>query len=61
MERATISDNVTLAGMYEHIEIWPTGEWNKRVENDLTNYGEMLYEAADRMRAETGLGGPVNR
>jgi len=61
MERATISDNVTLAGMYEHIEIWPTSEWNKRVENDLANYGETLYEAADRMRGETGLGGPVNR
>ena len=59
MERATISDSVTLAGMYEHVEVWPTDEWNKRVENELANYGEMLYEAADRMQGEMGLVGPA--
>ena len=48
MERATISDNVTLAGMYEHIEIWPTDEWERHVTESLPSYGEMLYEASER-------------
>lgn len=59
MQRAKIADNVTLAGMFDHIEIWPADEWDKRVESELDTYGEMLYEAADRMQGEMGLGGPA--
>ena len=59
MQRATITDNVTLAGTFDHIEIWPAEEWDKRVENELDTYGEMLYELADRMQGEMGLGGPA--
>jgi len=49
MQRATISDSVTLAGKFEHIEIWPTDEWNQHVEDGLDGYGDMLYEAGDRL------------
>lgn len=59
MQRAAIADNVTLAGMFDHIEIWPADEWEKRVEKELATYGEMLYEAAEHMQGEMGLGGAV--
>ena len=59
LQRATITDNVTLAGMFDHIEIWPSDEWEKRVESELETYGEMLYEAADRVQGEMGLGVPA--
>jgi len=52
MQRATISDKVTLAGMYEHIEIWPTEAWDQRVDNELDSYGEMLYEAGEQLQSK---------
>lgn len=48
MRRAVIADQVTLVGVRDHIEIWPTDEWERRVEQDLSNYGETLYRAAER-------------
>ncbi len=59
MQRATITNNVTLAGTFDHIEIWPADEWDKRVESELDTYGEMLYEAADRMQGAMDLGDPL--
>jgi len=52
MQRAEISDEVTLLGNNDHIEIWPAKAWNTRVEEELATYGEMLYEAAERLSAE---------
>jgi MraZ protein len=49
MQRAVISDQVTLVGVSDHIEIWPTDEWERRVEKDLSNYGETLYAAGERL------------
>jgi MraZ protein len=46
MERAVVAAEVTLIGQNDHIEIWPSDEWNKHVEESLPQYGEMLYEAA---------------
>ncbi len=46
MQRAKMSSNVTLVGVNDHIEIWPTDEWDARVESELPNLGEALYEAA---------------
>ena len=48
MRRAVIADRVTLSGNDDHIEIWPTDEWERRVEDELDGYGEKLYEASDR-------------
>ena len=59
MQRATIADSVTLAGMFDHIEIWPADEWEKRVESELDTYGEMLYEAAEGVQVAVGLVDPV--
>ncbi len=59
MQRATIADSVTLAGMFDHIEIWPADEWEKRVESELDTYGEMLYEAAEGVQGAVGLVDPV--
>ena len=49
MQRAVIENQATLVGNNDHIEIWPADEWNRRVEAELANYGEMLYEAADKL------------
>ena len=49
MQRAVVESQATLVGNNDHIEIWPAGEWNSRVEAELANYGEMLYEAADKL------------
>ena len=49
MQRAVVSEKVTLLGVKDHIEIWPSDEWERRVEAELPHYGEMLYEAADRL------------
>ena len=48
MRRAIISEKVTLAGAFDHVEIWPQDEWDKHVEEALPTYGEMLYEASER-------------
>lgn len=55
MQRADIAGDVTMVGVFDHIEIWPRGEWESHVDESLPTYGEMLYEAADRMNAQEGL------
>ena len=55
MQRANIAGNVTMVGVFDHIEIWPSEEWEAHVNEALPTYGEMLYEAAERMSAEEGL------
>ena len=52
MTRAVIADRVTLTGNDDHIEIWPTDEWERRVEAELDSYGEMLYEGSDRLGSQ---------
>jgi len=51
MQRARICDRVTLVGVFDHIEIWPTEDWERHVEQSLPTYGEELYEAADRVNS----------
>ncbi|MCK4277229.1 MAG: hypothetical protein KAX78_11975 [Phycisphaerae bacterium] len=53
MQRAVTSQKVTLVGVFDHIEIWPTDQWEQHVEEALPSYGEVLYEASDRMHPET--------
>ena len=53
MQRAVLDDRVTLVGINDHIEIWPTEEWERRVEEEMPSYGEILYEASDRLNAES--------
>lgn len=55
MKRAVIADHVTLVGNDDHIEIWPTDEWERRVESELDGYGEMLYEASDRLDSQGAI------
>jgi MraZ protein len=54
MQRAVISERVTLVGVFDHIEIWPGDEWDAHVRDSLPTYGEVLYEVSDR------AGGAVN-
>ena len=50
MERAIIGEHVTLVGMNDHIEIWPSEDWERHVQQQLATYGEALYEAGERLR-----------
>lgn len=49
MQRATIADRVTLVGKGDHVEIWPTGEWESFVEDGLPRYGEDILDAGDAL------------
>ena len=49
MQRAVVDQQVTLVGVFDHIEIWPTRDWEQHVEEALPNYGDVLYEASDRL------------
>lgn len=52
MRRAVISEDVTLVGQGDHIEIWPTEEWNGLVDQVMDTYGQMLSEAADKLQQQ---------
>jgi len=56
MRRALICEKVTLVGVFDHIEIWPRDEWESHVEQALPTYGEMLYEASERVAAAENAG-----
>ena len=51
LQRATLEnvEKVTLVGKGDHIEIWPSDEWERFVEEALPSYEDMLYEAAERL------------
>lgn len=51
MQRAVVADRVTLVGKGDHIELWPTDEWEKFVEEALPRYGEDVLDAGDGMDA----------
>ena len=40
---------VTLVGKGDHIEIWPTDEWDRFMDESMPSYEDMLYEAAERL------------
>lgn len=50
MERAIVGEHVTLVGMNDHIEIWPSDDWEKHVQEALAGYGDALYEAGERLK-----------
>jgi len=49
MQRAVVSDQVTLVGVFDHIEIWPAEEWERHVQDALPSYGEVLYEVGEQV------------
>lgn len=51
MSRATVSEQVTLVGAFDHVEIWPRDEWERHVAEALPSYGEMLYQASEQFGA----------
>ena len=57
MQRARISQDVTLVGVFDHIEIWPSEEWERHVQEALPTYGEMLYQVSERISGSTGGNG----
>ena len=58
LQRAKLEavENVTLVGKGDHIELWPTSEWEAFVGDALGSYEDMLYAAAERLEAEGRLG-----
>ncbi len=53
MQRAEIDKKVTVIGNNDHIELWPTDEYERRVAEELPTLGEALYEAAERLNDQT--------
>ncbi len=52
MERAGITDpHITLIGKGDHIEIWPTSQWNEVLSKVLERYDEAILDAGDRFAA----------
>lgn len=58
LQRAGLEDakDVTLVGKGDHIEIWPREQWNTFVDESMPGYEEMLFEAAERLDAESQAG-----
>jgi MraZ protein len=57
LQRSAIEDAVTLVGEMDHIHIWPREAWDRRVEEKLPTYGDMLKRARRqllRQKAATG-------
>ena len=54
MQRAEVAKHVTLVGVNDHIEIWPTDQWEARVASELPDLGEALYDAARQLATEDG-------
>lgn len=48
VQRASISEQVTLVGHDDHVEIWPRQEWEKHVEEQLPTYDEALLDIAEQ-------------
>ena len=47
MRRAVIAEQVTLVGKGDHIELWPSEEWERYVAEAMPRYGEDLLDAGD--------------
>lgn len=45
----TPGQDVTLVGMQDHIEIWPTSEWNADEDEFLLDYPDVMEQAAQAM------------
>ena len=58
LQRAGIENvqNVTLVGKGDHIEVWPTQQWEQYLEEHMPTYEDMLYEAASALEAD-GING----
>ena len=54
MRRAILAERVTLVGKFDHIEIWPSDEWDRQVEAQLPTYSDALYEAGERLNRRAG-------
>ena len=51
MDRATISEQITLVGMGDHIELWPSQEWERHVQEAMPSYSQDLLDAGDGLEA----------
>ncbi len=51
---------VTLVGKGDHIEIWPTDEWERFMDQAMPSYEDMLYEAAERLDPGGAESKPAN-
>jgi MraZ protein len=52
MSRAIIAEKVTIVGNDDHLEIWPTEEWDKYMNERMASYGKNLLEVSDRLSTD---------
>ena len=55
LQRASMEkiEKVTLVGKGDHVEVWPTDEWEQHVDGSMASYEDMLYEAAEKLDVES--------
>lgn len=56
-QRAVIKDDVTLVGCRDHIELWPTDEWEAHVAQAMEKWDDTVLEAGDRLEASAAQHG----
>lgn len=52
IQRAVVGERVTLVGHDDHIEIWPTDEWDRHLEEELPTYEEALLEMGEKLAGQ---------
>jgi MraZ protein len=52
IQRSAAAEQVTLVGHDDHIEIWPTQQWEQFVEENLPGYGEAMLEMGEKLVGE---------
>ncbi|MCD4824889.1 MAG: hypothetical protein K8S55_09785 [Phycisphaerae bacterium] len=59
LQRASLENvqDVTLVGEQDHIELWPSEEWERYLEENMPSYEETLYEAAQVLEDQRSAGG----
>ena len=53
IQRAMVSDQVTLVGHDDHVEIWPSSQWEAFVSEHLPTYDDTLLEMGEALALET--------
>jgi MraZ protein len=53
-KRAALSDNVTLVGVKDHIELWNSDHWERYLENNMTQYHKQAAQARQSVLQNEG-------
>lgn len=52
MQRARTASEVTLVGAMDHVEVWPTQEWQEHLAGQMPHYKQTIYAAGQKLAAK---------